>query len=217
MDIKQKLTNMGIEVKGNKVKKSDIRKVLAKLKADEYVLTKDNGQNIQFWTGNNWHDEYPEAEIFSTLELAKKANTKSGGSGVIYKNYGTNEEVQAQAKKIKAECPCQNRDWGFFGVTKGLLQVDLNEEAMEAIYMKVLKAIVKEEGVSEEIAVEFLDSVNGRHLADELSFDVDNVEFEKEVSKLAEKYINAGLKDFMGGYRWKRMMTGLLKLKNPKS
>ena len=58
----------------------------------EYIIKNDVNE---FLTGSNtWSDEYPDAEIYTTLLDAKIALRKIGKTGnfTIFKNYGLDSE-----------------------------------------------------------------------------------------------------------------------------
>jgi len=87
-ELKRQLKKLGISVVGNHIKKSDIAKIVAK--ADEYII-KDKDL---FWTGTNWHKEYPEAKIFKTEKDAVKEKETKAKKGSVIQDYGyENEKV----------------------------------------------------------------------------------------------------------------------------
>lgn len=87
-----------------------------------------------------------------------------------------------------------NTEFGFYGTIK--LNYKLQDKTTSRVYDLVAKRVIKEFYVTEEVAINFLDSRMGRHLADNFTFFI-----KKQVDKNIDSYPSDKLKSFFDWFK----------------
>lgn len=162
--------------------------VLDHLKEDKEYYTK----LAKVESGKKDEKKISEAEPEKLKIVAKGIADKAAADKIAAENKGmvAPDETDKDKFMVVVKEATQNKAWGFYGTLKS--NYELSDADAEQVFSYMEDALVSRMGIEATKAGLFLDSKYGRHLADELSFSMDNAEGVKtadEVKAAIDKWI----------------------------